>query len=71
MRGYKDAKVPFFLMLIAYWFVCFPSGLFFDYVLSHGPESYWQCIDLGVGTSALLLMGRLWWIEKKVTSSAS
>ena len=21
-------------MLIAYWFVCFPSGLFFDYVLS-------------------------------------
>ena len=67
LRGYKDAKVPFFLMLIAYWFVCFPSGLFFDYVLSHGPESYWQCIDLGVGTSALLLMGRLWWIERKVT----
>lgn len=65
LRGYKDAKVPFFLMMIAYWGVCLPTGLFLDHGLGHGALSYWQGLDIGVGTSALLLVGRLVWMEKR------
>lgn len=65
LRGYKDAKVPFILMMIAYWCVCFPSGFFLDHVAGMGPVSYWQGLDIGVGTSALLLTVRLVMMERK------
>ncbi len=65
LRGYKDAKVPSFLMVIAYWGACLPMGLFLDLSLGHGPESYWQGLDFGVGCSALLLLIRLWQVERR------
>ena len=65
LRGYKDAKVPSILMVIAYWGACLPMGIFLDFALGHGPESYWQGLDFGVGCSALLLLARLWQIERK------
>lgn len=65
LRGYKDAKVPFALMMLAYWCVCFPAGFALDRFFSHGAASYWQGLDIGVGTSALLLICRLIYIERK------
>lgn len=65
LRGYKDAKVPFMLMMLAYWCVCFPVGFLLDHYFEIGAISYWQGLDIGVGTSALLLVGRLVMIEKK------
>lgn len=65
LRGYKDAKVPSILMVIAYWGACLPMGIFLDFALGHGPESYWQGLDFGVGCSSLLLLARLWQIERK------
>lgn len=64
LRGYKDAKVPFLLMMLAYWCVCFPAGLLLDHHFGHGALSYWQGLDIGVGTSAALLVARLVFIEK-------
>lgn len=68
LRGYKDAKVPFILMMIAYWCVCLPTGLLLDHGAGMGPISYWQGLDIGVGTSALLLIGRLVMMERKYKS---
>lgn len=65
LRGYKDAKVPFMLMMAAYWGVCFPAGFALDHLFGHGAVSYWQGLDLGVGCSALLLSARLHSIERK------
>lgn len=68
LRGYKDARTPFLLMLLAYWGCCLPMGLFLDRVLGHGALSYWQGLDFGVGCSALFLVIRLWIIEKRYKS---
>lgn len=65
LRGYKDAHVPFLLMLIAYWGICFPSSLFLDKVFGNGAFSYWQGMDFGVFCSAVLVTLRLIYIEKK------
>lgn len=68
LRGYKDARTPFLLMLLAYWGCCLPMGLFLDQVMGHGALSYWQGLDFGVGCSALFLVVRLWYIEKRYKS---
>ena len=65
LRGYKDAQIPFFLMLIAYWGICFPSCLFLDHTLGNGAFAYWQGIDFGIACSAILVTLRLIYVEKK------
>lgn len=70
LRGYKDAKIPFMLMMAAYWGVCFPMGLLLDHVFGQGALAYWQGLDLGVGCSALLLSVRLWYIERRHRGAA-
>ena len=59
LRGYKDTRVPFLLMLIAYWCVALPVGLFLDHVMGQGVIAYWRGLDSGVGTSACLMVCRL------------
>lgn len=66
LRGYKDVKAPFYAALIAYWGICAPVGLFFDYVLGHGPYSYWQSLDFGLFASAVILFLRLLYMRKKI-----
>lgn len=65
LRGYKDTTIPFIMMLIAYWGVALPVGLFLDHVMGQGAISYWRGLDCGVGTSAILLLIRLYIIEKR------
>ena len=65
LRGYKDAKVPSVLMMIAYWCVCFPFGFAADRLFGFGASSYWLGLDVGVSAAALFLCARLRQIEKK------
>ena len=65
LRGYKDVKIPFIMMVIAYWCVCLPVGLIMDHVFNHGPFAYWQGLVSGVGASATLLTARLIYLERK------
>jgi MATE family multidrug resistance protein len=65
LRGYKDTRIPFVLMLIAYWCGCLPMGLFLDHVMGHGVYSYWQGLVFGVGCSATLMVLRLRYMERK------
>lgn len=55
LRGYKDTKIPFFCMLIAYWGVCLPLACFLDFVMDMGAVSYWIGLVFGVGTVAVLM----------------
>ncbi|WP_301859439.1 MATE family efflux transporter [uncultured Megasphaera sp.] len=65
LRGYKDVRVPFALMMVAYWGICFPTGILLDTYTDAGPYSYWQGLVLGVMCSAGLLTFRLRRIERK------
>lgn len=68
LRGYKDVRIPFYSSLVAYWGICAPVGLLFDYKLQHGPYSYWQSLDIGVFVSALILLLRLLYTRRKNAS---
>lgn len=68
LRGYKDVKTAFYVSMLAYWGICLPVGMFFDYYMMQGAFAYWQSMVLGVGTSAVLLFFRLCYIEKKFTN---
>ena len=65
LRGYKDAKVPFILMMAAYWCICLPAGLLLDHEFHQGATAYWQGLDIGVGFSAAFLAVRLFFIERR------
>lgn len=66
LRGYKDVKAPFYSALVAYWGICAPLGLFFDYGLGQGPYSYWQSLDFGLFASAFILFWRLRYMRRKI-----
>ena len=64
LRGLKDTRVSFVLMVLAYWGGCFPMSLFLDHVMGWGADSYWLGLDFGVGCSALLMVLRLLYVER-------
>jgi MATE family multidrug resistance protein len=66
LRGYKQVRLPFYSAIVAYWVICAPLGLYFDYCLGHGPFSYWQSLDIGLAASALLLFWRLCVLRRRL-----
>lgn len=63
LRGYKDTKLPMFIMLFSFWGVCLPLG----YVLTfkdwlHAPlgaQGFWTALIVGLSCAACLLTVRL------------
>ena len=70
LRGLKDTRVSFVLMVIAYWGGCFPMSLFLDHVVGLGADSYWLGLVFGVGCSALLMVLRLVYVERVMDGEA-
>ena len=66
LRGYKDVDATFWASMLAYWGICLPLGLFLDYQVGHGAFAYWQSLDIGVISSAILLSLRLIWLQRKI-----
>lgn len=66
LRGYKDVNATFWASMLAYWGICLPLGLFLDYKMQHGALAYWQSLDFGVFSSAVLLSIRLIWLQRKI-----
>ena len=64
LRGLKDTRISFVLMVVAYWGGCFPMSLFLDHVMGLGADSYWLGLDFGVGCSAALMVLRLIYVER-------
>ena len=63
MRGYKDARVPFLLLLVSYWVVCFPLSLALDHIIGLEAVSYWMGLVVGVGVASVLMTLRLLYLE--------
>ncbi len=70
LRGYKDVNATFWSGMLAYWGICLPFGIFFDFVLGNGPFAYWQSLVIGVAFSAVFLSCRLLWLQKKQRQAA-
>ena len=66
LRGLKDTRISFILMVIAYWGGCFPMRLLLDSHTALGADSYWLGLDFGVGCSALLMVLRLLYVEREL-----
>ncbi len=66
LRGYKDVNATFWSSMLAYWGICLPVGLLLDYKLGHGAFSYWQSLDCGVISSAVILSVRLLFLQRKL-----
>lgn len=66
LRGLKDTKISFVLMVLAYWGGCFPMSLFLDSHTALGADSFWLGLDFGVGCSAFLMVLRLLYVERKL-----
>lgn len=66
LRGLKDTRISFVLMVLAYWGGCFPMSLFLDSHTALGADSFWLGLDFGVGCSASLMILRLLYVERKL-----
>lgn len=66
LRGLKDTRISFVLMVLAYWGGCFPMSLFLDSRTALGADSFWLGLDFGVGCSAFLMILRLLYVERKL-----
>lgn len=66
LRGLKDTRISFILMILAYWGGCFPMSLFLDSHTALGADSFWLGLDFGVGCSAFLMILRLLYVERKL-----
>ncbi|WP_229837936.1 MATE family efflux transporter [Cellvibrio zantedeschiae] len=63
LRGYKDTKIPMFIMLFSFWCVCLPLG----YVLTFtdwlhepmGAAGFWTALIVGLACAAALLTTRV------------
>ncbi len=65
LRGYKDVDSGFWSNVLAYWVICLPVGLVLDYFYDVGPMAYWQSLVSGVLCSALFMLYRLNWFQKR------
>lgn len=69
LRGYKDTKVIFFATFASYWLVGLPSGYILavtDWVVTPmGPNGFWCGFIIGLTVSAILLMSRMYWLQKQ------
>lgn len=66
LRGYKDVNATFWSGMLAYWGICLPVGLLLDYYFGHGAFAYWQSLDCGVISSAVILSLRLLWLQRRL-----
>ncbi len=63
LRGYKDTKIPMFIMLFSFWCLCLPLG----YVLTYkdwlhepmGAAGFWAALIVGLACAAVLLSVRV------------
>jgi MATE family multidrug resistance protein len=66
LRGYKDTTVPMWLAIFSYWGIGLPIQILlgFGYIGEPmGVYGFWLGLAGGVGTAAILLGARLWYVS--------
>ncbi|WP_294833646.1 MATE family efflux transporter [uncultured Gilliamella sp.] len=71
LRGYKDTQSIFFITLLSYWVVGLPVGYILaltDLVMQPlGAAGFWIGIISGLAVAAVLLIGRMIYLQKQPT----
>lgn len=70
LRGYKDTRFAFLVVLFAYWGVGLPVG----YTLgltemwgqAYGAQGFWMGLIIGLGLASVLLAGRFWFLSTRL-----
>ncbi|WP_341939370.1 MATE family efflux transporter [Marinimicrobium sp. C2-29] len=64
LRGYRDTRIPLFIMLLSFWGLCLPLGYaltFTDWLVpSLGADGFWLALIVGLICAGILLIKRLW-----------
>lgn len=64
LRGYRDTRIPLFIMLLSFWGICLPLGYtltFTDWLVpALGAEGFWIALTAGLTCAGVLLITRLW-----------
>lgn len=64
LRGYRDTRIPLFIMLLSFWGICLPLGYvltFTDWLVpALGAEGFWLALTAGLTCAGILLILRLW-----------
>ncbi|HEY4600044.1 MAG TPA: MATE family efflux transporter [Cerasibacillus sp.] len=67
LRGYKDVNMTLIMAFISYWVIGLPSGWLLANYTTLQPFGYWVGIIIGLSAGAITLLGRLLYIQKKVS----
>lgn len=63
LRGYRDTRIPLFIMLLSFWGICLPLGYvltFTDWLLpAQGAPGFWVGLTVGLVCASILLTARL------------
>jgi multidrug resistance protein, MATE family len=69
LRGFKDTRIPMFIMLFSFWVIGIPLGYsltFNDWITEPmGAAGFWVGLTAGLAHAAAWLIFRLMWISRK------
>ncbi len=71
LRGYKDVNVALLFSLISFWVIGLPFGFYLATYTDSGAFGYWIGLSTGLTVGAILLFGRLAYIQKRVEKVVS
>lgn len=71
LRGFKDARMPLVLTLVAYWGVGFPMAWWLGILAGYGPEFVWVGLIAGLSVCAVLLLWRYTLISRQTVLAAA
>lgn len=70
LRGYRDTRIPMFIMLLSFWVVCLPLGyaLTFTHLFGEplGAAGFWIALIIGLAIASTLLAIRLFRFRARV-----
>lgn len=69
LRGYKDVNPGFWISLLAYWIIGLPLGYVLANFTGQGPYGYWVGLITGLAVAAVLLLRRLFVIQRRMEKS--
>ncbi|MGE8684824.1 MAG: MATE family efflux transporter [Acinetobacter sp.] len=69
LRGMQDTKGPMWITMVAYWIVAFPLGIYLARFTTTGAAGVWIGLIVGLTVACILLLTRLFMMNKRLTQS--
>ncbi|WP_111642421.1 MATE family efflux transporter [Marinimicrobium alkaliphilum] len=75
LRGYRDTRIPMFIMLLSFWGICLPLGYLLTFTELLGPAlgapGFWIALTTGLALASVLLGWRLWLVTRATGRAAA